>query len=53
MRLLLKRRDGFGHVAFSVNDVYETSESLEKAGVKFQRFDDNISLIGFRACGFS
>lgn len=32
------RRDGFGHVAFSVHDVYEFSDELQKSGVKFQSF---------------
>jgi catechol 2,3-dioxygenase-like lactoylglutathione lyase family enzyme len=30
------RRDGFGHVAFSVHDVEETCNELDTAGVKFQ-----------------
>ena len=30
------RRDGFGHVAFSVHDVEETCHELDSAGVKFQ-----------------
>jgi len=31
------RRDGFGHIAFSVGDVYEFSENLEERGIKFQK----------------
>ncbi|CAK9026044.1 unnamed protein product [Durusdinium trenchii] len=31
------KRDGFGHVAFSVHDVYEFSDELQKSGVKFQK----------------
>lgn len=31
------RRDGFGHVAFSVHDVEETCNELDTAGVKFQK----------------
>lgn len=40
------RRDGFGHVAFSVNDVYETSAALEKTGVKFQKKPDEGRMKG-------
>mmetsp|Transcript_122377 Transcript_122377/g.222594 ORF Transcript_122377/g.222594 Transcript_122377/m.222594 type:complete len:393 (+) Transcript_122377:84-1262(+) len=32
-----KDRDGFGHVAFSVKDVYASSAELEAAGVGFQK----------------
>merc|ERR1719507_2447835 len=31
------QRDGFGHIAFSVPDVYETSAELESKGVLFQK----------------
>ena len=34
--LPVPRRDGFGHVAFSVYDVEETCDALDKSGVKFQ-----------------
>jgi lactoylglutathione lyase len=30
-------RDGFGHVAFSANDVYSACEKLEAAGVSFKK----------------
>ena len=33
------RRDGFGHVAFSVHDVEETCNELDTAGVKFQSLE--------------
>jgi len=37
---------GFGHVAFNVDDVYATSEALEKAGVKFQKRPDEGRMKG-------
>ena len=32
-----KENDGFGHVAFSTNDVYASCDKLESAGVLFQK----------------
>jgi len=37
---------GFGHIAFNVEDVYATSEALEKAGVKFQKRPDEGRMKG-------
>lgn len=30
-------KDGFGHVAFSTNDVFSACEKLEAAGVSFKK----------------
>ena len=35
-----EERDGFGHIAFSTNDVYEACDQLEKAGVEFKKKPD-------------
>jgi len=35
-----KERDGFGHIAVNVDDVYAVSEQLEKAGCIFQKKPD-------------
>eukprot|EP00929_Paragymnodinium_shiwhaense_P005065 TRINITY_DN106472_c0_g1_i1.p1 TRINITY_DN106472_c0_g1~~TRINITY_DN106472_c0_g1_i1.p1 ORF type:complete len:411 (+),score=108.62 TRINITY_DN106472_c0_g1_i1:51-1283(+) len=40
------RRDGFGHVAFSVDDVYATCSDLESTGVKFQKKPDEGRMKG-------
>ncbi|CAJ1446825.1 unnamed protein product [Effrenium voratum] len=40
------RRDGFGHVAFSVKDVYETCDALDEAGVGFQKKPDDGRMKG-------
>eukprot|EP00442_Polarella_glacialis_P027193 CAMPEP_0115082668 /NCGR_PEP_ID=MMETSP0227-20121206/20048_1 /TAXON_ID=89957 /ORGANISM="Polarella glacialis, Strain CCMP 1383" /LENGTH=413 /DNA_ID=CAMNT_0002470821 /DNA_START=56 /DNA_END=1297 /DNA_ORIENTATION=+ len=40
------RRDGFGHVAFAVEDVYATSAELDSAGVKFQKKPDEGRMKG-------
>jgi len=37
---------GFGHIAFNVDDVYKTSEELEKNGVKFQKRPDEGRMKG-------
>jgi len=37
---------GFGHVAFNVDDVYKTSEELERNGVKFQKRPDEGRMKG-------
>jgi len=40
------RRDGFGHIAFAVEDVYASSASLEAAGVAFQKKPDEGRMKG-------
>lgn len=35
-----KERDGFGHIAVNVDDVYKVSDKLEKAGCAFQKKPD-------------
>jgi len=40
------RRDGFGHIAFSVPDVYESSKELEGKGVAFQKKPDEGRMKG-------
>jgi len=37
---------GFGHIAFNCDDVYEACETLEKAGVKFQKKPDEGRMKG-------
>lgn len=37
---------GFGHIAFNVEDVYETSAALEKVGVRFQKRPDEGRMKG-------
>lgn len=41
------RRDGFGHVAFSVKDVYETCDALDEAGVGFQSLGGSWARVFF------
>jgi len=41
-----KRRDGFGHIAFSVGNVYKFSEKLEAAGIGFQKRPDEGRMKG-------
>lgn len=40
------RRDGFGHIAFAVKDVYASSAALEKSGVLFQKKPDEGRMKG-------
>ncbi len=35
-----QEKDGFGHIAFNVDDVYEACDKLEKAGVTFKKKPD-------------
>ena len=35
-----EEKDGFGHIAFNVNDVYSTCEKMEAAGVSFKKKPD-------------
>merc|ERR1719387_287584 len=39
-------RDGFGHIAFSVGNVYDFSTKLEHDGVKFQKKPDEGRMKG-------
>lgn len=41
-----KEKDGFGHIAVRVKDVYKTSEQLEKDGVAFQKRPDEGRMKG-------
>lgn len=41
-----QERDGFGHVAISVDDVYAVSEKLEKAGWSFKKKPDEGRMKG-------
>lgn len=40
------RRDGFGHIAFAVQDVYASSAELEAKGVRFQKKPDEGRMKG-------
>eukprot|EP00287_Rhodomonas_sp_CCMP768_P031535 CAMPEP_0202854138 /NCGR_PEP_ID=MMETSP1389-20130828/90844_1 /ASSEMBLY_ACC=CAM_ASM_000865 /TAXON_ID=302021 /ORGANISM="Rhodomonas sp., Strain CCMP768" /LENGTH=352 /DNA_ID=CAMNT_0049532713 /DNA_START=30 /DNA_END=1089 /DNA_ORIENTATION=- len=41
-----QEKDGFGHVAFNVNDVYATSDKLEAAGCSFKKKPDEGRMKG-------
>lgn len=41
-----EERDGFGHVAFSTDDVYAACETLEKTGVAFKKKPDEGRMKG-------
>ena len=38
-------RDGFGHIAYAVTDVYEASARLEAAGVPFKKKPDEGTIL--------
>ena len=39
-------RDGFGHIAFNVDDVYAASDRLEAAGIPFKKKPNNGRMKG-------
>lgn len=41
-----EEKDGFGHIAFNVNDVYSTCEKMEAAGVSFKKKPDEGRMKG-------
>jgi len=41
-----QERDGFGHIAVNVDDVYATCEKLEKAGCTFKKKPDEGRMKG-------
>jgi lactoylglutathione lyase len=41
-----QEKDGFGHIAFSTNDVYEACKRLEEAGVSFKKKPDEGRMKG-------
>uniref|UniRef100_A0A7S0EX00 Lactoylglutathione lyase n=1 Tax=Hanusia phi TaxID=3032 RepID=A0A7S0EX00_9CRYP len=41
-----QEKDGFGHVAFNCNDVYESSAKLEAAGISFKKKPDEGRMKG-------
>lgn len=41
-----QEKDGFGHIAFSTNDVYEACQKLEDAGVTFKKKPDEGRMKG-------
>eukprot|EP00472_Partenskyella_glossopodia_P009666 CAMPEP_0197521832 /NCGR_PEP_ID=MMETSP1318-20131121/7055_1 /TAXON_ID=552666 /ORGANISM="Partenskyella glossopodia, Strain RCC365" /LENGTH=327 /DNA_ID=CAMNT_0043073969 /DNA_START=32 /DNA_END=1015 /DNA_ORIENTATION=+ len=41
-----QKNDGFGHIAFACDDVYEASNDLEKAGVAFKKKPDEGRMKG-------
>jgi lactoylglutathione lyase len=45
-----QEKDGFGHIAVSVTDVYQTSADLEAAGVEFKKRPDEGRMKGLAFC---
>jgi lactoylglutathione lyase len=43
-------KDGFGHVAFNVEDVYEATDKLLAAGVEFKKKPDEGRMKGLAFC---
>ena len=47
-----QEKDGFGHIAVNVDDVYETCSKLEKAGVTFKKKPDEGRMKGVDTVAF-